>query len=428
MMFELDFKYRMETLLPVVADNYKILHYDEFPILFSGTNKYGNKLIGSFSYEDEETDLFRYFAVIIDDKQFIDFNNGKISYRDLILSNKSIFVLDKDINEVIINTYHVPLEMIPIDYLPHTTAFIPQQKKANGKLNFSFSLKGKLADLHKAKVNDVNNVNERIYNYLDNSLETLNIFHLNPTIYSQPSQAASYRLNFDIEFEEEQQMSMFPIDKDKVTDFIQNYLNYISYALPEENDDFLDTNPENSKNFLKLKGSFEEIFSSSNLLPISTTSDILIENISSSAERLSEVTEYLKNNNSFDSILIGQKDNNGELISTGYLLEDYKEAVEFKIIRSEEILYVENITSDEYPKPYRILVYDINTETGNGRARLYPNDTEEFFRIKLYIHKDGADLSNSIFTKSLNESKVIDVQGIGTLKGGVFKKIECYLA
>ncbi|WP_025144513.1 hypothetical protein [Pedobacter jeongneungensis] len=426
-MFELNLQYRIKTSLPVITGNYKILHYDEFPILFSGTNNYGNKLIGSYSYEDDETDLFRYFLIIVSDKQYVDFYNGKISYRSLIETNESLFIIDKDINDHIIDTFHVPLESIPADYLPHIKSFIPLQKQTQNNLNFAFSLKGKLADLHKAKVNDINNVNERIYNYLQDSLETLNVFQLNPIVYSQPSQAASYRLNFDIEFKQEQQMSMFPIDKKKVGEFLQTYLNYISYSLPEEDDGFLEDNPEKSKGFSDLKSKYEEIFTSYNTEPLSAVSDILVENISSSAEKLSEVTEYLKSNNSFDSILLGYTDDNGGFSTIGYLIEDYKALIDSKILHNEEELYIENIIVDPTPQSYRILVYDMNTETGKGRARLYPDDTEDYYRVKLHVYTVGDSLSNSIFTKSLNESKVVNVEGIGTRINGVFKKLECYI-
>jgi hypothetical protein len=426
-MFELDSKYKVDTELPVIIDNYKILHFDEHPILFSGTNRYGNMLIGSLSYEDEETDLFRYFTVLIDNKEYIDFFNGKISYRDLLIHNKSIFIMDKNINEKVINTYYVPLETIPEDYLPHSTSFIPSQKRVQSTLNIAFSLKGKLADLHKAKVNDVNNINERIYNYLQESLETLNVLQLNPTIYSQPSQAASYRLNFDIEFNEERQISMFPINKGKVGDFIQEYLNYVSYFLCDENDGFLENNPEHSEVFSNLKQSFEQIFLSSNLATVSTISDILIENISSSAEKLSEVTDYLRHNNSFNSILVGKISESGEFLSIGYLNEDYKTAIESKIIQPEELEYNENVVADDSPNAYRILVYKINSETGKGSARLYPDSSEKYYKIKLYVQKGEKDIANSIFTKSLNENKVVDVEGIGTSVNGIFKKLDCYI-
>ena len=74
-MFDIENQYKVITTLPVITDNYRVLHFDEYPILFSGTNKYGNKLLSSLS--SEEDDIFRYFTIVLDDKQYSDFINRK---------------------------------------------------------------------------------------------------------------------------------------------------------------------------------------------------------------------------------------------------------------------------------------------------------------------------------------------------------------
>lgn len=428
-MFNINLNHKITSDLPVITDNYKILHYDEHPILFTGTNKYGNKLLGSFSYEDDETDFFRYFVVLLDDKQFSDFYSRKISYRDLILESKDIFIIDKDINDKIVNRFLIALEAIPADYLPLESSFIPENKAVSNSLNFTFSLKGKLADLHKAFVSDVNNINQKIYSYLEESLEALSVFNLQPKVYSQPSQIGSYRLNFDVQFKEEQekqQVSLFPINQNKIAEFVNSYLNYITYIFPYESDALLEKNADDSKTFINLRNSFEDIFTSSNLTPISTISDILIDNINNSAEKLSEVTEYLKHNNSFNTIEVGKISDTGDFTTVGYLTEDYKTSIASKLLPQEEFLSDE-ILSDEQPKPYRILVFRINRETGKGGARLYFDDSEDFHKVQLNINKGDSDLSNSIFTKSLNENKVVTVNGLASTVNGIYKKLECYI-
>jgi len=426
-MFNVNLENAINSDLPVITDNYRILHFDEYPILFTGTNKYGNKLLGSFVNEDEDNDLFRYFVIILDDKQFSNYFNKLVSYRDLILNVNEVFIIDRDINDDVVKKYLVPLQYLPQDYLPLSNSFIPDIHLVSNALSFSFSLKGKLADLHKALVNDINNINLKIYNYLEESLHALSMFNVSPKVYSQPSQLGSYRLNFDIEFQKESQESLFAIDKQKVAKFINGYLNYVAYAFPNEENGFLANEPENSKQFLALKNSFEDIVTSAQLTPISTTSDILVDSINSSAEKLSDVTEYLKSNNSFTSIEVGRINDNGIFSAIGYLATDYKDAIEFKLLPNEEVFVDDEITSDETPQPYRILVFRINSETGKGGARLYYDETEDYYKIQLNIYKNDGDLSNSIFTKSLNENKVVDVTGIGTIINGVYKKLDCYL-
>lgn len=424
-MFIIDNQYKIKTSLPVIINNYTILHFDEFPILFSGTNKYGNKLLGSLAYEDD--DLFRYFIVFLDDKQYSDFINKRKSYLDLIKLNQEIFVVDKDINNVELATFQLPINEIPADYLPHPDSFIPEQKLSTS-LNFGFSLKGKLADFHKALVSDINSVSQRIYSYLEESLEPLNHLAISPVIYSQPSATGSYRLNFDIEFKSVTQLDLFPINQDKINAFINGYLNYIAYGLPKEDDDFLNLFPENSKSFNLLKQSFLDIYEGSGkAAPISTITDRLIENINNSANKLSEITEYLKTSESFNTIELGNYTEQGDFYTIGLLTDDYKYSISSKLLIEDNLLLeAKDVESDEIQKDYRILVYQLNLFTGKGRARLYYNE-EDFHNIILHIQKEDKELSNSIFTKSMDEDKVVDVKGIAIKINGIYKKLDCYL-
>lgn len=428
-MFEISNQNKINSALPVITDNYNILHFDEFPILFSGTNCYGNKLIGSFSYEDYDNDFFRYIVIIVNDKQYSDFFNKRVSYIQLLNDCQEIFVIDRDINDKILLTYHMALSDIPVDYLPLENSYIPEQKALSNSLNFSFSLKGKLADFHKAIVTDVNSINHRIYSYLEESIETLRSFSLEPQIYSQPSQVGSYRLNFDIEFKQNnQQLTLFPISQDRVAEFINEYLNYVANVFPHEEDDVLTISSETSKSFQSLKNSLIDIYKSANLEPSSTISDLLVDNINSSANKLSDVAEFLKTSQSFNGIELGNYSDDGSFSSIGFLDKEYKSLIAPKLLEDEHILASDEIISDESPQDYRILVFRINSETGKGGARLYYDyENEDFHKVLLNIDLAGKDLSNSIFTKSLNEDKVVDVKGIATKKNGIFKKLDCYL-
>ncbi|MGY3211492.1 hypothetical protein [Mucilaginibacter sp. HD30] len=424
-MFDIKDQYNVVTTLPVIRDNYRVLHFDEYPILFSGTNKYGNILLSSLA--SEEDDIFRYFTIELDDKQYSDFINRKVSYRELIRANQEVFVVDKDINDFEIATYQVPLNDIPSDYLPHPNSYIPEQLFSSS-LNFTFSLKGKLADLHKAFVYDVNSVSEKIYAYLKESLESLSHLALNPLVYSQPSKIGSYQLNFDIEFEQRNQMEMFPIDQEKVKQFINQYLNYITYRLPDEEGLNLGDITYNSEAFRKIKDTLIDVYEGSGRIPPQSTMDErLIENIQNSAIKLSDVTEYLKSNKSFNTIELGHYSEEGNFSSIGVITDDYKDAISSKLFLEDELLLESaDVEADETQKDYRILVYSLNRESGNGRAKLYLHD-EVYNRIILHVHRGENELSNSVYTKSLDEDKVVDVKGIATKVAGIYKKLDCYL-
>ncbi|MDQ1855771.1 hypothetical protein [Chryseobacterium sp. WLY505] len=412
--------------LPVITDNYTVLHFDEYPILFSGTNAFGNKIIGSFCEEDYENDTLIYFSIIVSDEDYSDFFRKKISYRKLIINSSEIFIIEKSYNNKILASYILPIHQIPLDYLPMESSFIPDKYAISDSISYSFKLKGKLTDLHKAIVSDVNNINSKIYDYLSEALQTLNVFGINPKVYSQPSTLGSYRLNYYINFTDSPQLNFFEVDQEKVSEFVNLYFEYISKLLPYEKDGFIYETVQNSENFLVVKNSFESIFTSSHQEPLPTVSDILIDGIGNVAEKLVEVSEFIKTNDSFNSIEV-ETISDGRYFSHGSIDINYKELIETKLSYGEVNYHNLTVESDSDPQPYRILVRRINTETGKGGGRLYPDDTENYHKISLTVHMNQDDLSNSIFTKSLNENKVVSVNGIGTRIDGVYKKLDCYL-
>jgi hypothetical protein len=426
-MFEIQNHYKVSSSLPIIVSNYKVLHFDEYPILFSGTNKFGNKLVGSFSYEDYDNDTFRYFVLVVDDEQYSRFFQGHASYRELMDTSNDIFVVDKDINDKVVAAFQISTKSIPSDYLPEYSSFIPEQKLSLPSLKFVFSLKGRLADLHKAIVKDIVTINQDITSYLENSFQTLNLFPLIPTVYSQPSQEGSYRLKFDIELSQGMQSSLFPIDHDQVGRFLNDYFDYVTNVLPNDRaEELLDSN-EGSK-FNKLQSSLVEVYNSANITPSKSLNFMLAENITASAEKLIKVTESLKYNRSFSAIETGKLNKLGEFYTTGYIDNSYKERVAHKIFHEEQQLSLQdNVSSDPSPKDYRILVYGLNRYSGKGRANLYFDDSEKYVSIGLTVHLNKKTLANSVFTKSMDEDKVVNIKGIATKVNGVYTRLECYL-
>ena len=111
--------------LPFISDNYTLLYFDEFPMLYTGTNEDGQRIFGSLMCEDEDKDIFRYLHLIVKNKDYLDFIKHRISYRELIEKQKSAFLIDKDELDNIVNTFCVPIKAIPIEFLPHKDLLCP---------------------------------------------------------------------------------------------------------------------------------------------------------------------------------------------------------------------------------------------------------------------------------------------------------------
>lgn len=118
MMFDVSEDKKIYSDIPVIAGNYVELYYDEVPILFTGNNRYGYRIVGSIMCEDEELDIYRYLYVFVNSEEYNELINGEIPYRDLILSRQNIFLIDKNFNEETLKIYCVPPSSIPDNFLP----------------------------------------------------------------------------------------------------------------------------------------------------------------------------------------------------------------------------------------------------------------------------------------------------------------------
>lgn len=131
----------IETDLPVIVSNYKVLLFDEMPILFAGTNLYGNRILASIIDEDFTNKVTRFLYSIVDEKNYINFISGKITYFEILNIVKNKFFVDETFAGDIF-VFPISYDDIPVKYLPSEDSFCPEAENELS-LNFGVSLKGK---------------------------------------------------------------------------------------------------------------------------------------------------------------------------------------------------------------------------------------------------------------------------------------------
>lgn len=129
--FNLNTKQLIKSDLIEIVSNYKVLHFDDFPILYIGTNKFGNKIIGSHLEEDDDTQKILTLHTILSNKEYHNFMNQKISYLEILQNSNSISIVEKDYGFNIKNAYDFNFASIPTDYLPTADSFCPASVKAD---------------------------------------------------------------------------------------------------------------------------------------------------------------------------------------------------------------------------------------------------------------------------------------------------------
>jgi len=79
-MFKINENKKIESDIPIITHNRFNILEDEFPILFYGNNKFGNYIIGSILYENEEEKYSRYIHVLVEHNVFHKYINKTKTY------------------------------------------------------------------------------------------------------------------------------------------------------------------------------------------------------------------------------------------------------------------------------------------------------------------------------------------------------------
>lgn len=396
-----------------IVENMHIFHFDEFPILYAGTNSLGGKIIGSLVCEDDEGEIFRYFHCLVSTKQYSDFVKKKKSYRDLIDSMSSIFVLDKDISDNILNTYHIHSNEIPKEYLPLQNVFCPNIERAIG-FDYSVSLQGKMADIHEAFSNTLANISKSANKVFSNFGDALKIKSLNPHVHQLAYSEGSFKVNFRIKVEN----TGLYHNEDALKKYFQKCLDYSVNTLPVEADKLATGNINETVFEKDLIPSIMDVYKSfSYKFEDSYVKDV-IDNMIDSIDDIEDISTQI--GKGFTGIEFIGFDNKKEEVSIGFIDKEFATKIRTVSKLISEIPNESETTDDSY-NDYRIQIYDINTDTRKGIAHITnDDDTDIMDNPKIFI--DGeANLIGSIFTESLHLNKWITVKAKAKKGKGKFK-------
>lgn len=417
-MFEIDNKYLIDSELPVIRSNYKILHFDEFPILFTGTNDYGNKILASLSYEDTESDTFRYFYLIVTESDYIKFIKRQLSYRGLFTNTKKVFILDKDINENVIRSYHVPLNEIPDDYLPLENVYCPNPEVVTGT-ELQVSLKGKLADMHEALATQVVIIQKNIAQFLTTALDNIRIKNLTTKIVLIPATASSYGINFRIKFDSQDIFFNEHIES-QLNSFVTNYVYYSLTHLNSEAKNLKENNVEDT-NFPILENYLNGVYELFAQKSDDKLRERLLNNILKAPFELEKITDQL--GQGFDYVEVKSINSHANETSLiGLINDDFSTKLN---IVTDIIESSENVDVDELYKTYSIHVYhlNINSRKGNAHIRNLDQDMNEVLDSPKIIIEGESGLDNSLFTKSMHEGTWIEVTAKSKKINGRYKTL-----
>lgn len=415
-MFDISTLPSSDTAIPFIDHNYQVLHFDCDPILFSGTNKYGARVLGSLVCEDPSIGKKRFLHAVVTSNEYSDFVRQRITYRAILERSKDIYIIERKLDHTLVATYLASTEDIPQSMLPTEESYCPEQAY-RASSEFSISLKGRLADRHLAIPDTINTIQTSVASMLNSAIDPLRKIGVSPVLYEKPAEAASYQLKYQIVTPRDGGIHGLLLDESQYHEFIILLLRYCINNLPDEVDNVFsdDAQLDTTLLFSNVLPAYRELHASLGCMYSGESVDA-IKN--STKEIVGSMNDIGGLDTSYDHIDLANNAESPALIGT-----INRETLSASIKAYEEIeTLIEPVEEDEIPKKYEVYVYHINTETRKGNAILQHADGEEISKPKFTIEGDF-DLEESKFTESVYHGTRIKVNAIAKryLKTGKYK-------
>jgi len=401
-----------------ISSSYKVLHYDDFPILFLGVNKFGNKILGSHLEEDDEEKTIWTIHSILSNKEYYDFVNKKKSYKEILKETTTKYLVEKGFNGKILNAYSLDFENIPEEYQPLDNSFCPNFKKAFS-FSYSLGLKGKVADLNRAIAEEVSNIQTAFSNFLEGRLKSLKNINLQPAAFLQPYSPGSFKINLELEFKHKKGQDLFSAQI-PIEEYVHEYVKYISTSIVKDKDQFInDEAAETSVEYNNLLAAFKNLYVKGNVKQPESFDKELRDDLKKSLPLFEEITEQVGKN--FDTIEFsnyhGQDEEFISIIDINYS-EAFQIAVEAIEVSKKAISVDDNFQS------YEIYIYHLNADTRQGNAFIRNlNDQTEMSKPKIKI-SGNEHIEQTKYTESLHLNKWITVKAKAKRVDNKFKHLD----
>jgi len=410
MLFTVDAPQVDENFL-LISKDYKILHYDEEPILFTGLTSYSYRVLASLVEEDQDAnnDWFaRFFYVIIEAQIYADFLNRKITYLEILKNSESVFVIDNHYKTNSFFAQKAAFSDIPESYWPTDESYCPiSSRKAT--LKYMISMKGKLADDFHAIPSEVSTIQESFSSLLTDSSKAMGSFWKKCEVYQSAYVPSSFQMSFEVvPVFPSAQRSLFT-NYDKVVEVYNKLINYCIDSLPLEVESVFDSTGQvsYSRDFNELRREIAELYQISSLNMPNDFDDNLKKVFQKVLYDLEGVTKNIGKN--YDELNIFNRNNEGENFALGELSIDDRDKIEDSVLLVESIENPTLVDSDY--RDYVIHIYSLNTDSRRGMAIIQSQDALiSKPRIKI-AGQEG--LEGSRFTASMHMSEYITVQAKG---------------
>lgn len=391
--------------------------YDEYPILFSGLNKHGYRVMGSYLNHDQDSDddIIYYMHLIVSNSAYEAFLTKKITYRDLVDVLDEVYVLEKNYDSKEEIYYTLPKENLPLDYYPTEDSFCPDLPKKLG-MKYNVRLTGKLADENLAITSHASVIANAFALLIEQSVNSLKLQRVK--VLQKPSTEGSFKINFEVQIDGQQTAGA----EKAILSFQNNFLEYCINSFHDEMHAIFSENVEweSAPKFRDVKNQFKilcETIGKNLRLEEKQIEELLKKDIQKSVSNLEKAVEYL--GDGFDNIEFA----NVYSSSSRYLISNIDRDVKSDI--DDAVAFIEaaenKVEEDDEYRDYKIHVYHMNTDSRTGNAIILygPDNARVMSKPRIKI-EGSSPLENTQYTQSLHSGEPVEVKARGRRIGNKF--------
>jgi hypothetical protein len=403
----------------LISRDYEDLLFYNYPILFTGLNNINDRILASFVENKEGVES--YLHSIIDEKTYSSFINRKINYPQVLKEAHQLFLVHWT-GEITPTVYWQNYEDIPDIYHPNELAFCPEID-VPPSFDFEAKFEGGLADKHQALPETVSKLQNKFADLLRIPLNLGVLSNLISRVLLQTHDSdevhatGSLKIKYHVQLEEE--APTFFHDPDAYSRFLNRYLAYCLQNLSEDAPKLVGDGAEGLEKFEQLVNEYKSLAGQQLDFQEQKKREIA-DSVLESAKKLDDITSIVKDE--FKQVVLSSL-TESNAFPLGVLDEDFGQEIEVAI-REVEIKTGKVPVIDEEPQPYKLHIYDLNTDTRKGKALMSnPDDTTQLMKFGFKISGTEA-LSKTRYTESMHLDKFIDVKGRATKTEGIVKYIE----
>ena len=404
-----------------ITANRLVLDFDderEVEMLYSGTNNMGVRLIGSRISTEADGGAW-YFHITVGERDHLAFIRREISLREVMQNSEWIHVVHYGAEGE--ESFHslLPFEQIPEEYKPRNRSLCPKRAYASS-LVYTSSLKGQKADLFMATPESVRAMSNGITSMLLASTDFMEKhLHVHRDVFLEGGHAiaASYRLDFRIEFDTSNQL--FVRNQQKVADYLKHLMDYVLVGVTK---DGIPDEDSPTEGMAALEVELMDIYRS--------VSDVYPTLLSPSSNRR-EVFRAIEGallgiksigaSNNYDYIEFGNKNSDEVSVPMAIIDSDFITNFASQVDQDE----VEEIERQVYvegePVLYTIEVESFAAKSGKGAGVVHLGPS---IKAGIKISATGQKrYDHTPFTESLHLKRAISVRGRATRENDVIRSI-----